>query len=137
MSTNAPSPFSRISSTEGSPESSPLILLSGDNARTAFMLHSALKEEGFHVQFAAPYHELETVWRVQHPPVVLLEVSGAYSVEAAVHTALRLKRQDPLQFVGYAADPALHSSGLAGDAIFPRTSEHLAKALRDYFLDDD
>lgn len=115
----------------------PLILLSGDNTRTASMLHRALIDDGFRVQFAAPYRELEPKWREQRPPVVLLEVSGAHGVEAAVSAALQLKRQDPLQFIGYLADPALHSSGLAGDAIFPRTSEHLAEELRRFFREDD
>jgi hypothetical protein len=41
-----------------------------------------------------------------------------------------LKRQDPLLFIGYIADPILHTSGLAGDAIFPRSAEQLASALR-------
>lgn len=108
----------------------PLILISGDNTRTAFMLHQALLEEGFLSEFAAPYHTMETVWREQRHPIVLLEVSGAHSVEDAVNAALRLKRIDPLQFVGYVADPLLYTAGLAGDAIFPRSSAKLAEALR-------
>lgn len=108
----------------------PLILLSGDNARTAFMLHQALLDEGFRIELAAPYQAMETVWREQRHPVVLLEVSGAHSVEDAVNAALRLKRVDPLQFVGYLADPELYTAGLAGDAIFPRSSAQLAQALR-------
>jgi hypothetical protein len=101
------------------------------------MLHQALCDDGFRVQLAAPYRNLELTWREQRPAMVLLEVSGAHSVEAAVHAALELKRLDPLQFIGYVADPVLHSSGLAGDAIFPRTSEQLAKELRRHFRDDD
>lgn len=111
----------------------PLILLSGDNARTAALLHHSLINEGFYVQLVPGYHELETLWQQQHYPVVLLEVSGPQSVEAAVKTALRLKRQNPQQFIGYLADPVLHTSGLAGDAIFPRTPDQLASALRRYF----
>jgi PleD family two-component response regulator len=137
MATNQPNSFDNISANDSSPEYSPSILLSGDNARTASMLHQALLDEGFQVQLAAPYRELEPAWQMQHPPIVLLEVSGAHSVEAAVHAALQLKRRDPLQFVGYLADPALHASGLAGDGIFPRTSGQLAKALRRRFRDDD
>jgi hypothetical protein len=121
----------------GPPQTSPLILLSGDNTRTASMLHRALCDDGFHVQLAVPYCDLEPMWRELRPAMVLLEVSGAHSVEAAVHAALKLKRLDPLQFIGYVADPALHSSGLAGDAIFLRTAEHLAEELRRYFRDDD
>ena len=112
---------------------SPLILLSGDNARTATLLHDSLTEEGFCVHLAPGYHELETLWQQQRYPMVLLEVSGPQSVEAAVKTALTLKRHDPQQFVGYLADPVLHTSGLAGDAIFPRTPDQLASALRRHF----
>jgi hypothetical protein len=114
----------------------PLILLSGDNTRTAFMLHQALLEEGFLTEFAAPYHAMESIWREQRHPVVLLEVSGAHGVEDAVNAALHLKRIDPLQFVGYVADPVLHNSGLAGDAIFPRSSARLAEALRRHLASD-
>lgn len=110
----------------------PQILLSGDNRRTTLILHQALAEEGFHVQLAAGYHELEDLWERRRHPMVLLEVSGPQAVEAAVHTALRLKYQDPQQFVGYIADPVLETSGLAGDAVFPRSSERLARALKDH-----
>ncbi|MFZ0662367.1 MAG: hypothetical protein WAM66_06705 [Acidobacteriaceae bacterium] len=109
------------------------ILLCGDNARTALMLHNALVNEGFRVQLASGYHELETIWQQCRHPMVLLEVSGLQSVEAAVRTALRLKHHDPQQFVGYLADPVLETSGLAGDAIFPRTSDQLARALKQHF----
>ena len=109
---------------------SPLILLSGDNARTAALLHHSLTEEGFSVQLASGYHELETLWEQHRYPLVLLEVSGVQSVEAAVRTAINLKRHDPRQFVGYLADPVLHTSGLAGDAIFPRTPDQLTQALK-------
>jgi hypothetical protein len=111
----------------------PPILLSGDNARSALMLHSDLVEQGFQMQLAGSYDELRALWEQKRHPMVLLDVSGAHSVEAAVSTALRLKQVDPLLFVGYLADPALHSSGLTGDAIFPRTSEQLAKALKTHF----
>lgn len=113
--------------------SSPLILLSGDNARTAVVLRDALVDEGFRVHLAPGFHELETIWHQYHHPMVLLEVSGPQSVEAAVDTALRLKHHDPQQFVGYLADPVLQTSGLAGDAVFPRTSDQLARALKRYF----
>jgi hypothetical protein len=120
-------------SSETPTPSSPLILLSGDNARTALILCNALVDKGFRVHLAPDFHELETIWQQHRHPVVLLEVSGPQSVEAAVRTALRLKHHDPQQFVGYLADPVLQTSGLAGDAIFPRTSDQLARALKQYF----
>lgn len=73
------------------------------------------------------------MWRKHRQNVVLLEVSGPHSVEAAVDAALRLKSHDARQFVGYLADPILRISGLIGDAIFPRSMNHLPSALRDYF----
>jgi PleD family two-component response regulator len=112
----------------------PQILLSGDNSSTARALHRALQAQGFRIRFAAAYSELAAALQQQGEAMVLLEVPDADSVEAAVQAALQLKRLDPLQFVGYLADPALHSSGLAGDAIFPRASEQLIKALRSHFL---
>jgi hypothetical protein len=117
--------------TEDIPGDLPSILLSGDNARTVLPLHHSLLNQGFRVQFAA-YYELEAAWKRHRHPIVLLEVSGAHSVEAAVNAAMELKRHDPHQFVGYLADPVLHTSGLAGDAIFPRASEDLVKALRNH-----
>lgn len=113
----------------------PQILLAGDNARSAIILHQALAQAGFRVQLAAGYQELEDLWQQQRHPMILLEVSGPQAVEPAIHTALRLKYQDPRQFVGYIADPVLHTSGLAGDAIFPRTSDKLARALRRHFAE--
>jgi hypothetical protein len=115
---------------------SSLILLSGDNARSTLLLHQALLSEGLHVDLAPTYPDIDGMWQQRRHQLVLLEVSGAHGVEAAVSAALQLKRRDPLQFVAYAADPLLHSSGLAGDAIFPRTSEHLAEALRRHFRGD-
>lgn len=111
----------------------PPILLSGDNERTALILRQALAEEGFRVQLALGYHELEDLWQEQRNPMVLLEVSSPQAVEDAVDTALRLKYQDPGQFVGYIADPVLQTSGLAGDAVFPRASEKLTRALKRHF----
>ncbi|HTV04740.1 MAG TPA: hypothetical protein VME86_05180 [Acidobacteriaceae bacterium] len=111
----------------------PPILLSGDNARTVVPLHHSLLGQGLHVQFV-PYFELEAAWKKHRYPVVLLEVSGAHAVEAAINAALELKRHDPHQFVGYLADPAPYSRGLTGDAIFPRTSDKLVPALRSHLL---
>jgi hypothetical protein len=125
---------------EISSEDLPLILLSGDNARTAGNLHRALIDQGFRVQFAPAYTQLESLWQRHCQPnacsMVLLEVSGAHGVEAAVDAALQLKRLNPYQFVGYLADPALRTSGLIGDVIFPRSAEQLAKALRNHFRDE-
>lgn len=112
---------------------SPPILLSGDNARTASLLHQALSEQGFRVQLAPTYKDVEALWLRDRPSMVLLEVSGSHAVEAAVQLALRLKRHDNQVFVAYLADPILYSSGLAGDAVFPRTTRHLATALREHF----
>ncbi|MGC2163792.1 MAG: hypothetical protein WA634_17945 [Silvibacterium sp.] len=114
----------------------PDILLSGDNSRTALILHRVLLDQGFCVQFAGAYAELESIWQQRRQSIVLLEVSGSQGVEAAVDIALQLKRCDPLLFVGYLADPVLHSSGLAGDAIFPRASDQLVRALRNHFLSE-
>ncbi len=111
----------------------PQILLSGDKTRTVRILHDALVERGFRVQLAAGYLQLEALWQQLRHPMVLLEVSGPRAVEAAVRTALRLKHQDPQQFVGYIADPVLQTYGLAGDAVFPRASDKLAGALRRCF----
>lgn len=111
----------------------PPIFLASDSPRVAGFLHRTLEQEGFQVHFAPGYQELEPLWKLHRRGVVLLEVSNAQFVEAAVDLALRLKRQDAHQFVGYLADPILSTSGLAGDAIFPRTSHQLPQALREYF----
>jgi CheY-like chemotaxis protein len=111
----------------------PLILLASDNPRAAVHLQDALQTEGISVKFAPGYSELEALSQANQDGAVLLEVSHPQSVEAAVELALRLKRRDAGQFVGYLADPVMHTSGLAGDAIFPRSAHHLPRALRAYF----
>jgi len=110
----------------------PIILLASDSRRGADHLHRTLQEEGFSVQVAPGYHDLESLSQHQNA-VVLLEVSSPQSVEAAIDAAMRLKRRNAGQFVGYIVDPILHTSGLAGDAIFPRSTHHLPQALRDFF----
>ncbi|MGB7189621.1 MAG: hypothetical protein WBD10_05755 [Acidobacteriaceae bacterium] len=120
-------------STDLSPTPPSLILLCGDNTRTTLRLGQALVEEGFGVELASGYPELEAQWRQRRHPVVLLEVSGPQAVEDAVNAALSLKRRDPRQFVGYLADPGFQTSGLAGDGIFPRASRPLAMALKRFF----
>jgi len=112
--------------------SDPRILLASDSRRGADHLHRTLQQEGFSVQLAPGYHDLESPAQHQNA-VILLEVSDSQSVEAAVEAAMRLKRRNAGQFVGYIVDPILHTSGLAGDAIFPRSTHHLPQALRDFF----
>ncbi len=110
----------------------PFILLASDSSRAAEHLQRTLQQEGFNVQLAPGYQDLESLSHHQSP-VVLLEVSSLQSVEAAVAAAMRLKRGNADQFVGYIVDPILHTSGLAGDAVFPRSPHHLPQALRDFF----
>lgn len=118
------------------------ILLSGDNPHGTRALHEVLQELGFHTQLAPSYSELEPLWRNRRsassaPVMVLLEVSQQRNVEAAVDTALQLKRQDPGQFVGYIADPMLWAGGgLIGDAVLPRNPGRLAESLRKYLGQD-
>lgn len=123
-----------MKSNETESSSSPLILLAGDNPRAARALHRALLGHGFRVQSTPTYRELYAVWTQQRHSqagaMVLLDVPGGHAVEAAVETALKFKRDDPQQFVAYLADPVLHTSGLAGDAVFPRNADQLAQALR-------
>lgn len=111
----------------------PRIFLASDNPRLAAPLYRTLEQDGMRVDFAPGYHELELRLEAHVKAIVLLEVSEQQSVEAAVDLALRLKRRNANQFVGYLADPVLHTSGLAGDAIFPRSARHLPAALRDHF----
>ena len=111
----------------------PLFLLASDNPRLAAHLQHALQTEGISVKFAPGYSDLETLSLAHENGIILIEVSHQQSVEAAVDLALRLKRRNASQFVGYLADPILHTSGLAGDAIFPRSVKQLPDALRAYF----
>lgn len=111
----------------------PLILLASDEPRLAAFLHLALRQQSLTVEFAPGYREVERLAKIHERAIVLLEVSRYESVEAAVELALRIKHGNASRFVGYLADHMLRSSGLAGDAIFPRSAPHLAQALRDYF----
>jgi hypothetical protein len=132
MSTNEANQFS-----DGSDRvfvsSFPDILLASDNIRVGESLRQRLREEGFAIHLAPSYHALEFLWQQQHHPMILLEVSNIQAVDAAVDAAMRIKRRDARQFVGYLADPILRTSGLAGDAIFPRSLELLPGALRSHF----
>ncbi len=89
-----------------------------------------LENAGFQVEYAGDYSRLDHALQAQDFDAILLEVTGEHAVEAAVAAALRVKRANARQFVGYLADPALHSSGLAGDGILPRSSARLSTALR-------
>jgi hypothetical protein len=114
----------------------PLILLASDNPHVASYIHRTLEQEGLAVRLAPGYGELEPLSQSHQNAIVLIEVSSQYSVEAAVNLALRLKRRNAGRFVGYLADPILHTSGLAGDGIFPRSTHHLTAALRDHFKEE-
>jgi len=67
--------------------------------------------------------------------MVLLEVTGEHAVEPAVAAALNVKRSNAEQFVGYLADANLDTSGLAGDAVLPRSGAKLKERLRQYFAE--
>jgi hypothetical protein len=108
------------------------ILLGGDKPHRLRALQHTLSREGFQVKLAAGYRELESLHRQDRHGIVLLDVSCRSSVNAAVETAIRLKRYDSRQFVGFLADPILRTSGLAGDAIFTHDSR-LPQVLREYF----
>jgi hypothetical protein len=108
-------------------------VLVSDTKNTESLAHRALVNAGFDVDLASGYEHVEELWQQHRHDVVLIEVSYAVSVDSAVQLALRLKQRDSRQFVGYLADPILHTSGLAGDALFPRDSRRLPDALRRFF----
>ena len=109
------------------------IVLASDSERMGSTLQRALAGSGFSVHYAGDYGQLDSLLRRRSFDVVLLEVTGQYAVEEAVAAALRVKRANAGQFVGYLADAALESSGLAGDAVFPRSTTKLPEALRSFF----
>jgi hypothetical protein len=129
MSSRTASPFETLEAEN----SYPPILLASDNSRVAESLHRVLTQAGFVVQLAPSYRAAGMIWEQHRHPMVLLEVSNVRSVEAAVDAAMNIKRLDAGQFVGYLADPILRTSGLAGDAIFPRSIEQLTEAIRNHF----
>lgn len=106
------------------------ILLASDSDRHGKTMYRALREQGFPVEYAGDYGELGSVLQKRKFAVVLLEVTGEHAVEEAVAAALSVKRARAEQFVGYLADAHLETSGLAGDAVFPRNAVRLAEALR-------
>lgn len=113
----------------------PSILLASDTDRMGNSLHRALQEGGFDVAYAGNYTGIQRILSRQSFDLVLLEVTGEYAVEDAVATALRVKRANAEQFVGYLADTGLEASGLAGDGIFPRSTTRLPEVLRSLFAD--
>jgi DNA-binding NtrC family response regulator len=106
------------------------ILLASDSERHGTTMHRALREQGLAIEYAGDYSQLDTRLTAQKYDLVLLEVTGEHAVEPAVEAALRLKRADAQQFVGYLADASLETSGLAGDAVLPRNAAKLPDALR-------
>jgi hypothetical protein len=99
-------------------------------------MRTLIENAGFPVRMADGYSSVELLLSRYSHEVVLLDVSTAEAVEAAVRTALQLKRLNSGQFVGYLADPILSASGLAGDAVFPRSPGKLPGALRHFFRPD-
>ena len=95
-------------------------------------MQRVLQRYGFAVEYAGPYTGLDGLLNGRTWDFVLLEVTGEHAVEPAVAAALRVKRGNAGQFVGYLADANLETSGLTGDAVFPRSAERLEGALRRY-----
>lgn len=95
----------------------------------------ALRQQGFAVEFAGDYAQVVSLLRERRFDVVLLEVTGEHAVEPAVAAALAVKRGNAKQFVGYLADSSLETSGLAGDAVLPRSATKVEDALRKYIRD--
>ncbi|HEY1498089.1 MAG TPA: hypothetical protein VGF88_00790 [Acidobacteriaceae bacterium] len=127
--------MTRLKKSSGERLGDPSILLASDSERHGTTMHRALEQNGFAVKFVGSYAEVDSLLS-QHPfDVVLLEVTGEHAVEPAVAAALRVKRSNAGQFVGYLADASLGASGLAGDAVFPRNVSKLPDVLRQ-FIDD-
>lgn len=121
----------------GAPLPSPSILLASDSEPLGLMIQQTLAGEGFLIQYAGHYRQLDSSLENERFDMVLLEVTGEHAVESAVDTALRVKRANPGQFVGYLADPVLDASGLAGDAVFPRNPIKLPDRLRAFLSEED
>src|SRR5579875_2065574 len=82
----------------------PWILLASDSKDMGRAVGKVLREAGFQVQVAGDYSRLEDAMDERRYDLVLLEVSSEQAVEPAVEAALRVKRADAAQFVGYLAD---------------------------------
>jgi len=111
------------------------ILLASDSERHGKSMHHLLKENGFAIDYAGSYSGVDAHMEGRNFDVVLLEVTSEHAVESAVDAALRVKRANAGQFVGYLADADLETSGLAGDAVFPRNAEKLREALRRFLAE--
>lgn len=127
--------MTRTKKSSGERLAEPSILLASDSERHGNTMHRALEEHGFTVQYAGPYAQVDSLLNQRQFDVVLLEVTGEQAVEPAVAAALRVKRGNARQFVGYLADAALDNSGLAGDAVFPRNAARLPEVLRRYMAE--
>ena len=112
---------------------SPRILLSSDSHHLISSVRNALLRAGFSVDLASDYGHLELLWQQLRHDVVLFEVCQPSSIESATESAIRIKRQDAQQFIGYLADASMQMSGLTGDAIFSRDAHKLPQALREIF----
>jgi PleD family two-component response regulator len=106
------------------------VVLASDSMKQGTAMHRALQQPGVAVEFAGDYAQLQEVLRGRRFDVVLLEVTGEHAVEPAVEAALRIKRGDAAQFVGYLADAHLDTRGLAGDAVLPRIPAPMVERLR-------
>jgi len=113
------------------------ILLASDSERHGTTMHRALEQEGFAIAYAGDYSQLDAQLHAQTYDMVLLEVTGEHAVEPAVAAALRVKRANAKQFVGYLADASLETSGLAGDAILPRNAAKVPEVLRRFLPEGD
>jgi PleD family two-component response regulator len=130
-----PAKMTRDKKFSGERFSDPSILLASDSERHGSTMYRALEQNGFAVEFVGSYAQVESQLGERPFDVVLLEVTGEHAVEPAVAAALRVKRGNAGQFVGYLADASLGASGLAGDAVFPRNVSKLPAVLRQ-FIDD-
>ncbi|HUB18109.1 MAG TPA: hypothetical protein VL990_05705 [Acidobacteriaceae bacterium] len=119
----------------GEPLAEPSVLLASDSERHGDTMHRALEEHGLAVEYAGEYARVDLLLRQRQFDVVLLEVTGEHAVEPAVAAALRVKRGNARQFVGYLADPSLGTAGLAGDAVFPRNASRVPEALRRFMAE--
>jgi PleD family two-component response regulator len=113
-----------------------LILFASDSRRHGNSMHQAMQAQGLAVEYAGDYEGVGSRLQERRYDMVLLEVTGEHAVEPAVATALRVKRSNARQFVGYLADATLDMSGLAGDAVLPRSGARLKELLPRYFAGD-
>lgn len=130
-----PAIINRSKHPRGQPFTDRSILLASDSERHGATMHRALLQIGLSIEYAGDYSQLDARLNAQKYDLVLIEVTGEHAVEPAVEAALRVKRADAQQFVGYLADASLETSGLAGDAVLPRNATKLPDALRRYIAD--